>query len=320
MEIKMMRPFSRMPLNCNAMATLLHPSALDNLELIARQVVEGFIIGLHKSPFHGFSVEFAEHRLYNPGDALRHIDWRVYGRTDKLFVKRFEEETNLRCCIVLDTSSSMQFPDEKDRLSKLQYSCVAAAGLLQLLRRQLDASALGFFSESLYYLSECRSAHSHYRLLTAELEKLLHYRGANKPTRAAAALHDIAEQMHKRSLIVVFSDMMDDADRLDELFSALQHLRYNKHEVILFHMADGRRELNFDFENRPYEFVDLESGEKVKLQPAQIRDQYLARMNAFQKEIEDRCHQYRIDRVPVDLNEPVEQVLYSFLLKRNKLL
>lgn len=309
-----------MRLNCNAMATLLHPSALDNLELIARQVVEGFIIGLHKSPFHGFSVEFAEHRLYNPGDPLRHIDWRVYGRTDKLFVKRFEEETNLRCCIVMDTSSSMQFPDDKDRLSKLQYSCVAAAGLLQMLRRQLDASALGFFSESLYYLSECRSAHSHYRLLTSELEKLLHYRSPNRPTRAAAALHDIAEQMHKRSLIVVFSDMMDDADQLDELFSALQHLRYNKHEVILFHMADGRKELEFDFENRPYEFVDLESGEKIKLQPAQIRDQYLARMNAFQKEIENRCHQYRIDRVPVDLSEPVEQVLYSFLLKRNKLL
>lgn len=302
------------------MATLLHPSALDNLELIARQVVEGFIIGLHKSPFHGFSVEFAEHRLYNPGDPPRHIDWRVYGRTDKLFVKRFEEETNLRCCVVLDTSSSMQFPKENDRLSKLQYSCVAAASLLQLLRRQLDASALALFSESLYYLSECRSAHSHYRLLTSELERLLQYESPNRPTRAAEALHQIAEQMHKRSLIVVFSDMMDDADRLDELFSALQHLRYNKHEVILFHIADGRRELAFDFENRPYEFVDLESGERVKLQPAQIREQYLARMQAFQKEIGDRCHQYRIDRVPVDLSQPVEQVLYSFLLKRNKML
>jgi uncharacterized protein (DUF58 family) len=300
---------------------MLQPQPLiDNLELIARQVVEGFIIGLHKSPFHGFSVEFAEHRLYNQGDPLRHIDWRVYGRTDRLFIKRFEEETNLRCCLAIDTSSSMQFPKDEKRLNKLQFASLAAASLVQLLKRQLDAAALVLFDEQINYMSDCRSAHRHYRMLTSELERTLQTDTLNRRTNATAVLHQIAEQMHKRSLVVVFSDMMDDADNIDQLFSALQHLRYNKHEVILFHIADGKQELDFAFENRPYEFVDMESGEKVKLQPQQIRDQYKAQVQAYWQEVEDRCHQYQIDRVVVDLSEPVEQVLHAFLLKRNKLL
>ncbi len=294
--------------------------ATDNLELIARQVVEGFIIGLHKSPFHGFSVEFAEHRIYNQGDPLRHIDWRVYGRTEKLFIKRFEEETNLRCALVLDTSSSMHFPQDKNKMSKMQFGALAAACIIQLLKRQLDAAALALFSQSLYYLSECRSSHTHYRLLMHELENLMDAAPQNAPTNAAQALHQIAEQMHKRSLIVVFSDMMDDADNIEELFSALQHLRYNKHEVILFHIIDGQLESDFNFENRPYEFVDLESNERIRLQPQQIKEQYIAQMRTFQELIENRCHQYRIERVAVDLTEPVEQVLHSFLLKRNKML
>ncbi|PZF74234.1 DUF58 domain-containing protein [Taibaiella soli] len=299
---------------------MLQPQPLiENLELIARQVVEGFIIGLHKSPFHGFSVEFAEHRLYNPGDSLRHIDWRVYGRTDKLFIKRYEEETNLRCCLVVDTSSSMLFPKEENKLNKLQFSCLAAASLIQLLKRQLDAAALALFDENIHYLSDCRSSSSHYRMLTSKLEQMLSYQTMDKHTNAAQALHQIAEQMHKRSLVVVFSDMMDDAENIDELFSALQHLRYNKHEVILFHVVDGKQEIDFEFENRPYEFVDMETGEKIKLQPQQIRDQYVSKMNNYQKIIESRCHQYQIDRIPVDLSEPVLQVLYSFLIKRNKM-
>ncbi|WP_276134750.1 DUF58 domain-containing protein [Polluticoccus soli] len=300
---------------------MIQPNPLvENLELLARQVVEGFIIGLHKSPFHGFSVEFAEHRLYNQGDPLRHIDWRVYGRTDKLFIKRFEEETNLRCCVVLDTSSSMHFPKDEKKYSKLQFGCLAAASLFQLTKRQLDAAALALFDEEIYYFSDCRSAHSHYRLLIHELEKTLSYSPLNKKTNAASALHQVAEQMHKRSLVVVLSDMMDDAEQIEEMFSAMQHLRYNKHEVILFHIMDGKHEMAFDFENRPYEFVDMESGEKIKLQPNQVKEQYVHQMQEFQDMIEARCHQYKIDRIPVDLSEPVEQVLYAFLLKRNKLL
>jgi uncharacterized protein (DUF58 family) len=300
--------------------TFPHQPALENLELLAKQVVEGFIIGLHKSPFHGFSVEFAEHRLYNQGDALRHIDWRVYGRTDKLFVKKYEEETNLRCCMVVDTSSSMHYPQQEGKMSKLEFACLSAAGLLQLTKRQLDAAALALFSKDLYYLSDCRSAHSHYRVLTHELQKVLAQPQENQPTNAAAALHQVAEQMHKRSLIVVFSDMMDDAEHTDSLFSALQHLKYNKHEVILFHIMDGDKEVAFDFENRPYEFVDMETGEKIKLQPHQVKEQYLERMSVFRQEIENKCHQYQIDLVPVDLSRPVDQVLHAFLLKRNKML
>lgn len=296
-----------------------HQPALENLELLARQVVEGFIIGLHKSPFHGFSVEFAEHRLYNHGDALRHIDWRVYGRTDKLFVKKYEEETNLRCCLVVDTSSSMHYPKEAGKPSKLEFAALAAASLLQMLKRQLDAATLAMFHKDLYYLSDCRSAHSHYRLLTHELERVLKKEEQNQPTNAARALHDVAEQMHKRSLIVVFSDMMDEAENIDNLFAALQHLKYNKHEVILFHIMDGEKEVAFEFENRPYEFVDMETGEKLKLQPHQVKEHYLGRMAAFRKEIEDKCHQYQVDLVPVDLSKPVDQVLHAFLLKRNKM-
>ncbi|MBC7553977.1 MAG: DUF58 domain-containing protein [Taibaiella sp.] len=293
---------------------------VENLELLARHVVEGFIIGLHKSPFHGFSVEFAEHRLYNQGDPLRHIDWRVFGRTDKLFIKRFEEETNLRCCLVIDTSSSMQFPRDEKKLSKLQFSCVASASLLQLLKRQLDAAALVLFDQEVNYFSQCRSANSHYRLLTNELQKVVNYTTENKPTNTAAALHLVAEQMHKRSLVVIFSDMMDDADNIESLFAALQHLKYNKHEVILFHVMDGAQEINFDFENRPYEFVDMETGDKIKLQPQQIKEQYQERMKEFRKMVEDKCHQYQVDRVSVDLSQPVDQVLHSFLMKRNKLM
>lgn len=299
---------------------LIEKTRLDNLELLAKQVVEGFIIGLHKSPFHGFSVEFAEHRLYNNGDPLRHIDWRVYGRTDKLFVKRYEEETNLRCCLAVDTSSSMHFPLDDKKVSKIEFSCVAAASLMQLLKRQLDASSLALFDNELHYMSPARSSHSHYRLLTHKLEETLKEESKNKPTNAANALHTIAEQMHKRSVIVVFSDMMDDTEHIEDMFAALQHLKFNKHEVILFHVLDGDKELDFDFENRPYEFVDMETGESVRLQPQQVKDEYLDRMSEFRQTVEQRCHQYKIDYMPVDLSEPVEQVLHGFLLKRNKLL
>lgn len=292
----------------------------DNLELLARQVVEGFIIGLHKSPFHGFSVEFAEHRLYNPGDVLRHIDWRVYGRTDRLFVKRFEEETNLRCCVAIDSSSSMYFPQDENKLNKFQYASLAAACLLQLLKRQLDASALAYFDSHLSYISECKSSGKHYRMLMATLEQHLKLKPEHRNTNAAAALHQIAERMHKRSLVVVLSDMMDDGAETEEIFAALQHLRYNKHEVVLFHIIEESKEAAFEFENRPYEFVDLENGAKIRLQPHQVQDQYKASMSQFLQSVANRCHQYQIDYTRIDLCQPVEQLLYSFLLKRNKLL
>jgi uncharacterized protein (DUF58 family) len=214
----------------------------------------------------------------------------------------------------------MHFPVDDKKLSKLQFSCVAAASLLQLLKRQLDAAALVKFDSQVNYFSDCRSAHSHYRMLMNELQRTLETTSENKVTNAAKALHLVAEQMHKRSLVVVFSDMMDDSDNIEDMFSALQHLRYNKHEVILFHVVDGTQELEFEFENRPYEFVDMETGDRIKLQPQQIKDQYISRMRDFQIMIENRCHQYQIDRVAVDLSKPVDEVLHAFLIKRNKLM
>lgn len=297
---------------------LLEQTKIENLELIAKQVVEGFIIGLHKSPFHGFSVEFAEHRLYNNGDPLRHIDWRVFGRTDKLFVKKYEEETNLRCCVAIDTSSSMYFPEGKP--NKLQYAIVGAASLLHLLKKQLDAVSLALFDEDINYFSAARSSASHFKLLMHQLEMLLSEKKPDtKGTNTAKALHVIAEQMHKRSLVVVFSDMLDDAEHIEEVFAALQHLKFNKHEVILFHTLDKQQELLFEFENRPFEFVDMETGDRVKLQPQQAKEEYVRKVSAFRKDVEERCHQYKIDYVQVDLSEPMEKVLHAFLLKRNKL-
>lgn len=300
------------------MTVIPQQSVIANLELIARQVVEGFIIGLHKSPFHGFSVEFAEHRLYNQGDNLKYVDWKVYGRNDKMFVKKFEEETNLRCCVAIDTSASMFFPETGT--NKLQYSCVAAACLLYLFKKQLDAGALAFFDEDLYQLTQARSGIRHYRMLMTELEKMLQQPNKGKKTNAPGALHQIAERLHQRSLVIVFSDMPDSPEKGDELLSALQHLRYNKHEVILFHVVDGKLELEFEYENRPYEFVDMETKETLKINPSDIKEEYLSRMNAYRKNLENHCLQYRIDLVTCDMREPVEEVLNRYLLKRNKMM
>ncbi len=293
-------------------------SSIENLELIARQVVEGFIIGLHKSPFHGFSVEFAEHRLYNPGDNLKYVDWKVFGRNDRMFVKKFEEETNLRCCIAIDTSASMYFPDEA--FNKLRFSCIAAACLFYLLKKQMDAGALALFDEQLHMLTQARSGTRHYRMLISELEQLLHRENNNKKTNASSALHQLADRLHQRSLVVVFSDLPDSPTEEKNLFSALQHLKYNKHEVLLFHVTDKKQEINFEYENRPYEFVDMETGERLKINPEDIRDYYIDNMQAYRERLESHCLQYGIDLVACDIAEPVEEILTRYLRKRNKMM
>ena len=299
------------------MAQPIYP--IENLELLAKQVVEGFIIGLHKSPFHGFSVEFAEHRLYNQGDNLKHIDWKVYGRSDKLFIKKFEEETNLRCQIVIDTSSSMLFPEDNNVLNKLQFSCMSAASLITLLKKQLDAVGITLFDDDIYYHSNAKSNTAHTKILINELEKLLNKSEKQHSTQAVKCLHQIAESIHKRSMVIIFSDMFD-SENDEELFNALQHLKYNKHEVILFHVADKQKELDFNFENRPYEFVDLENGEKLKLQPSEVRDFYLSQMQHFYKQLKLKCGQYKIEFVEADINNNYQQILQTFLLKRTKMM
>ncbi|HEY0030718.1 MAG TPA: DUF58 domain-containing protein [Bacteroidia bacterium] len=302
-----------------------HIQPFTHLEMIAKQVVEGFITGLHKSPFHGFSVEFAEHRLYNKGEPTKHIDWKLYGRTDKLFVKRYEEETNLRCQIIIDASSSMYFPlpDGKEvKQNKITFSAYCAAAMIELLKRQRDAVGLSLFSENVEVHTSAKSSSLHHKMLYHELEKRIqpHDVKVYKQTSAISALHEIAEAIHKRSLVMIFSDMMDSKANSEELFSALQHIKHNKHEVILFHVTDKQKELDFDFENRPYRFIDMETGEEIKLHPNEIKDTYLTQMSAYKKELMLKCGQYKIDYVEADINEGFDQVLMPYLVKRTKMM
>ncbi len=296
-----------------------------SLEFVARQVVEGFITGLHKSPFHGFSVEFAEHRLYNTGESIKHIDWKLFGRTDKLFVKRYEEETNLRCQIIIDNSSSMYFP-RKEKLSienpnKIIFSIYAAAALMGLLKKQRDAVGISLFSDNVDLHTRARSTSAHINYLYAELEKLIKPIGEDvyKKTFAADSLHEISDNIHKRSLVIIFSDMFESNAKTEDLFSALQHLRHNKHEVILFHVVDKSKEIDFDFDNRPYKFIDMESGQELKIHPHEVRERYIKSVKSFKKELELRCGQYRIDFVEADINKGFRQILLPYLLKREKL-
>lgn len=296
---------------------------LGNLELLARQVVEGFIIGLHKSPFHGFSVEFAEHRLYNPGESTKNIDWKVYARSDKMFTKRYEEETNLRCQIVIDCSSSMYFPevgkDTKNYTNKLRFSSLAAASLMNLLKKQRDAFGLSIFDDSLQTHTKCKSSTTHYRLMLTYLDKLINNPERNKGTNAIESLHHIAESIHRRSLVCIFSDMFDESGNDEALFSALQHLKHNKHEVVLFHVTDKALEQDFEFKNRPYLFIDMETGEKVKLQANQVKVNYVEQMKAFKDALRLKCLQYKIDFVEADINEGFRPILQAYLVKRSKM-
>ena len=310
-----------------------HPiQQFTHLELIAKQVVEGFITGLHKSPFHGFSVEFAEHRLYNKGDSTRHIDWKLYGRTDKLFIKRYEEETNLCCQLIIDDSSSMYFPISPPApvhlekgvggVNKITFSVYCAAAMIELLKRQRDAVGLSIFSDSVEVHTGAKSSSLHHKMLYHELEKRIqpHDVKVHKQTSAITALHEIAEAIHKRSLVMIFSDMMDSKANSEELFSALQHLKHNKHEVILFHVIDKQKEMEFDFENRPYRFIDMETGEEIKLHPNEIKDSYLTQMAEYKKELMLKCGQCKIDFVEADINQGFDQVLMPYLVKRTRML
>jgi uncharacterized protein (DUF58 family) len=299
--------------------------ASGSLEFIARQVVEGFITGLHKSPFHGFSVEFAEHRQYNSGESVKNIDWKLYGRTDRLYVKRYEEETNLRCQILIDNSSSMYYPvmDNPgiDKPNKIVFSIYVAAALIYLFRKQRDAAGISVFSDLIEIHTQAKSSSIHHRYLYSELERLLHpfTPETRRKTAASEALHLLAERIHKRSLVIILSDMMENSTNTEELFSSLQHLRHNKHEVVLFHVVDKNKELDFDFENRPYRFIDMESGEDLKVYPSKVKEQYISAIQKYKADLKLRCGQYHIDFVEADINQGFEQVLLPYLVKRSKM-
>ncbi|MDH5413001.1 MAG: DUF58 domain-containing protein [Flavobacteriaceae bacterium] len=296
---------------------------IKNLELLAHQVVEGFITGLHKSPFHGFSVEFAEHRLYNKGESTRHIDWKLYAKTDKLFVKRYEEETNLRCHIIIDNSGSMHYPIIKNptikNLNKIGFSVMAAAALLEILKRQRDAYGLSIYSDKNEYYAPAKGSERHRRMLLENLQNTLTNRSQTK-TKTYTALHEIADKIYRRSLIFVFTDMFQADKDEDKLFEALRHLKYNKHEVVLFHTFDGKHELNFDFDNTPKRFIDIETGDHINLYADSIKENYQAAIEGYFGRLKMKCMQYKIDYVGVDINQGFDQILTTYLISRKRFL
>ncbi|GAA5220529.1 DUF58 domain-containing protein [Membranihabitans marinus] len=296
--------------------------SVENFELLAKQVVEGFIIGLHQSPYHGFSAEFAEHKLYNPGETTKNIDWKVYGRTDKMFNKKYDDETNLRCQFVIDISSSMALDNRlkgMQKLSKLQWSALGTAAMIYLLKKQRDAFGLTLFDAEVSQHTPASGSLKQARLLLSYLEKFFSEEPVkSKSTDIAKSLHEIAERINKRSLVVIFSDFFDHMDELEPIFAALQHLKYNKNEVIIFNVVDKQKEVAFDFPNKPIQFVDYETGEKVKLRPGEIKELYNEHMTSFMKKLELKCLQFGIDYQLADINSDFNDVLRAFLLKRKR--
>lgn len=292
--------------------------AYGNLELLARQLVDGFITGLHKSPYHGFSVEFAEHRLYNNGESTRHIDWKVYAKTDRLYTKRYEEETNLRCMVLVDSSASMFYP--KGQNDKLLFSIMAASSLAYLLQRQRDAVGLAIFSEQVETFLQPKSTARHNQLIFSSLSELVDKKHPEQSsTNVAQTIHEIADRIHRRSLIILFSDMFDGAESMDSVFSSLLHLKHNQHEVLLFHVLDHQAELLFDFPDRPTVFIDVETGQREKLSPAKIRKEYNEQVQANLHKLKLKCGQYKIDFIEVDTRKEIDQILLPYLKKRARM-
>lgn len=294
-------------------------SQFKNLELLANQIVEGFISGMHKSPFHGFSAEFAEHKVYNQGESTKYIDWKLFAKTDRLYTKRYEEETNLRCHLIIDNSSSMHYPKLKEGEpfyeSKIGFSVLASAVLMNLLKKQRDAVGLSVFSDAYEYYAPEKGSDRHHRMILNKLEDLLENQKVPKPTETVTFLHQIAEKLHRRSMIVLFTDMFQTGEET-ALFNALQHLKHDKHKVVLFHVIDEKRELNFDFDNAPRKFIDVETGESVNLFAENIKETYEKNVESYFKKVAMTCAQNKIKYVPVNVGANFEKILTTYLVEK----
>jgi len=293
-----------------------------NLELLANQVVEGFISGIHKSPFHGFSAEFAEHKIYNNGESTKHIDWKLFAKSDKLYTKRYEEETNLRCHMILDNSASMYYPEVKtlglESLNKIGFGTLAIAALMNILKRQRDAVGLSIYSDQYHYYTGEKGSERHFQMLLAKLNELNLASQAPKETATYTYLHQIAEKIKRRSLIFLFTDMLQTEKTDAELFEALRHLKYNKHEVVLFHLLDKKHEHHFNFENSPKRFVDVETGAHLDVYADTVKEAYKEAVSEYLSQIKLKCSQYRIKYVPIDIEANFATVLNTFLVERQK--
>lgn len=294
-------------------------SSFQHLELLANQVVEGFISGMHKSPFHGFSAEFAEHKVYNVGESTKHIDWKLFAKTDRLYTKRFEEETNLRCHIIIDNSSSMHYPKLKSGQNffenKIGFSVLASAVLMNLLKKQRDAVGLSVFSDRYEYYAPEKGSDRHHRMILNALERLVEQPSIKKSTDTITFLHQIAEKIHRRSMIILFTDLFQTGNE-EALFNALQHLKHNKHKVVLFHVVDNKTELNFDFDNAPRKFVDVETGEEVVIFADNVKEEYEKEMKSYFKKLALTCSQNRIKYISVSVNESFEKILLPYLVEK----
>jgi len=294
-------------------------SSFQHLELLANQIVEGFISGMHKSPFHGFSAEFAEHKVYNVGESTKHIDWKLFAKTDRLYTKRFEEDTNLRCHIIIDNSSSMHYPKLEDKekffQNKIGFSVLASAVLMNILKKQRDAVGLSVFSDSYEYYSPEKGSDRHHRMILNTLENLLEKPKVQKSTDTITFLHQIAEKIHRRSMIILFTDMFQSGNE-EALFTALQHLKHNKHKVVLFHVIDNKTELNFDFDNAPRKFIDIETGDEVNIFADNVKGEYEKGVNSYFKKLALTCSQNKIKYVPVGVADSFEKVLTTYLVEK----
>jgi uncharacterized protein (DUF58 family) len=294
-------------------------SSFQHLELLANQIVEGFISGMHKSPFHGFSAEFAEHKVYNVGESTKHLDWKLFAKTDRLYTKKYEEDTNLRCHIIIDNSSSMHYPklDENDKFyqNKIGFSVLASAVLMNLLKKQRDAIGLSVFSDSYEYYSPEKGSDRHHRMILNALENLLQKPKVQKTTDTIKFLHQIAEKIHRRSMIILFTDMFQSGDD-EALFTALQHLKHDKHKVVLFHVIDNKTELNFNFDNAPRKFIDLETGDEVTVFADNVKEEYEKEVNSYFKKLALTCSQNKIKYVPVGVADSFEKILTTYLVEK----
>jgi uncharacterized protein (DUF58 family) len=281
---------------------------LNSMSLRARLVVEGYIIGQHRSPYHGFSVEFAEHRSYGPGDEIRHIDWKLFGKTDRLYVKRYEEETNLQAYVLLDTSKSMLY--SSGEVSKLNYANSLVASLTYLMINQQDAAGLVQFSDKINTFIPPRSKPSHLNAILTKLDD----ENVDNDTKIEPVLHQMADRIKKRGLVILVSDLLDEPE---EIMNGLKHFRHNNQEVIVFHILD-RKELKFDFNSRT-RFLDMESGDEILTEPWHIRSSYTELIIKLQDYYKRECRQQLIDYVPIFTDQYLDKGITEYLNKRKKL-
>ena len=299
-------------------------SYFSNLELLAKSIVEGYISGLHKSPFHGFSSEFSEHKIYNNGESTKHIDWKLFAKTDKLYTKRFQDETNLRSHLIIDQSLSMHYPISKSNIdlefNKIEFCALASAALLHILKKQRDAAGLSLYDGKYNFYAPEKGGESHYRMLVNQLQKSINVKPNKSTTKTYEVLHQIAEKLHRRSLVFLFTDLFQNNIDSTDLFESIRHLKFNKHELILFHVHDKKTEFDFNYDNLPKRFFDVESNSHIDIFPQNLKKEYNKEVKKYFDFFRLKCLQYKINYVDVDIRQGFDKILTTFFEKRHKFL